>query len=60
MGRIGADFFGKPLVGGAPTARSMIAVTPDGERSMNTFLGASTEFAADDVDADAVKAGAWL
>ena len=60
MGRIGADFFGKPLVGGAPTARSMIAVTPDGERSMNTYLGASTEFAADDVDADAVKAGAWL
>ena len=60
MGRIGADFFGKPLIGGAPTARSMIAVTPDGERSMNTYLGASTEFAADDVDADAVKAGAWL
>ena len=60
MGRIGADFFGKPLIDGAPTARSMIAVTPDGERSMNTYLGASTEFAADDVDADAVKAGAWL
>lgn len=60
MQRIGADFFGTPLVGGASTARSMIAVTPDGERSMNTYLGASTEFAADDVDADAVKAGAWL
>jgi sugar/nucleoside kinase (ribokinase family) len=60
MQRIGADFFGTPLVGGASTARSMIAVTPDGERSMNTYLGASTEFAADDVDNDAVKAGAWL
>jgi len=35
-------------------------VTPDGERSMNTFLGASTEFAASDVDADAVAAGEWL
>jgi sugar/nucleoside kinase (ribokinase family) len=60
MRRIGADFFGSPLVGGASTARSMIAVTPDGERSMNTFLGASTEFAANDVDKDAVAAGAWL
>jgi len=35
-------------------------VTPDGERSMNTFLGASTEFAASDVDADAVASGEWL
>ena len=60
MRRIGADFFGSPLIGGASTARSMIAVTPDGERSMNTYLGASTEFAANDVDKDAVAAGAWL
>ncbi|RYZ14405.1 MAG: adenosine kinase, partial [Alphaproteobacteria bacterium] len=60
MKRIGADFFGSPLKGGLTTARSMIAVTPDGERSMNTFLGASTEFAANDVDARAVAAGEWL
>ena len=60
MKAIGADFFGSPLTGGLSTARSMIAVTPDGERSMNTFLGASTEFAANDVDADAVAAGEWL
>ncbi len=60
MERIGADFYGTPLKGGAGTARSMIAVTPDGERSMNTYLGASTEFAAQDVDADAVASGEWL
>ena len=60
MKAIGADFFGSPLTDGPSTARSMIAVTPDGERSMNTFLGASTEFAASDVDADAVAAGEWL
>ncbi len=60
MQTIGADFFGSPLKGGLTTARSMIAVTPDGERSMNTFLGASTEFAANDVDARAVAAGEWL
>lgn len=60
MKTIGADFFGSPLKGGLTTARSMIAVTPDGERSMNTFLGASTEFAANDVDARAVAEGEWL
>ncbi len=60
MRRIGVDFFGSPLKGGLTTARSMIAVTPDGERSMNTFLGASTEFAASDVDAQAVSSAEWL
>jgi sugar/nucleoside kinase (ribokinase family) len=60
MQTIGADFFGSPLKGGLTTARSMIAVTPDGERSMNTFLGASTEFAANDVDSRAVAASEWL
>lgn len=60
MKRIGVDFYGSPLKSGPATARSMIAVTPDGERSMNTFLGASTEFAATDVDARAVAAGEWL
>jgi sugar/nucleoside kinase (ribokinase family) len=60
MRRIGADFYGTPLKGGPTTARSMIAVTPDGERSMNTYLGASTEFAASDVDARAVASGEWL
>ncbi len=60
MRKIGADFFGTPLKDGASTARSMIAVTPDGERSMNTYLGASTEFAASDVDARAVASSEWL
>jgi len=39
-----------PLIDGAPTARSMIFVTPDGERSMNTYLGACVEFGPEDVD----------
>jgi sugar/nucleoside kinase (ribokinase family) len=60
MRSIGASFYGTPLKGGASTARSMIAVTPDGERSMNTYLGASTEFAASDVDGRAVSSGTWL
>jgi sugar/nucleoside kinase (ribokinase family) len=60
MKKIGADYFGAPLKNGPATARSMIAVTPDGERSMNTYLGASTEFAAADVDARAIASGSWL
>lgn len=40
----------------APTSRSMIFVSPDGERSMNTYLGAGADIGRDDVDA-AVFAG---
>jgi sugar/nucleoside kinase (ribokinase family) len=50
MRAIGAAYATSPLVGGAPTARSMINVTPDGQRTMCTFLGASTELTPDDVD----------
>ncbi len=38
----------------APTARSMILVTPDGERTMNTFLGACTHLTPDDIDPSVV------
>jgi sugar/nucleoside kinase (ribokinase family) len=41
-----------------PTARSMILITPDGERTMNTYLGACTEFSPSDVDEDVVAAAA--
>jgi fructokinase len=52
----GVDFPSAPLRGGAPTARCMILVTPDGERTMNTFLGACTALGPDDVDPAAVAA----
>ena len=39
-----------------PTARSMIFVTPDGERSMNTYLGACVELGPEDVERDVVAA----
>ncbi|TBW41229.1 adenosine kinase [Siculibacillus lacustris] len=39
-----------------PTARSMILVTPDGERTMNTHLGACTRLGPGDVDAAVVAA----
>ena len=50
MRAIGAHFDTPPLVGGKATAVSMINVTPDGERTMSTFLGASTEFTTEDID----------
>jgi sugar/nucleoside kinase (ribokinase family) len=40
----------QPVSGGAPTARSLILVTPDGERTMNTFLGISPELDHGEVD----------
>ena len=38
---VGIDFDTAPREGDPPTARCLIFVTPDGERTMNTFLGAS-------------------
>ena len=46
----GVHYATTPLTEGAPTARCLILVTPDGQRTMNTFLGASVAFAAHDVD----------
>ncbi len=48
----------RPLPPG--TARCLIAVTPDGHRSMNTYLGASTLLSPEDVDADLIRAGGLL
>ena len=53
MAEVGTDFVNTPVAGGElPTSRSMIFVTPDGERSMNTYLGISTELGPEDVDDD--------
>jgi sugar/nucleoside kinase (ribokinase family) len=38
-----------------PTGRCLILVTPDGERTMNTNLGAAAEFAEDDLDHAAIE-----
>lgn len=45
-----------PLDGHPPTARSMILVTPDGERSMSTYLGACVELGPEDIDESLVAA----
>jgi len=57
---VGTHFVNAPVAGGElPTSRSMIFVTPDGERSMNTYLGISAELGPDDVD-EAVMAASEI
>jgi sugar/nucleoside kinase (ribokinase family) len=53
MQKGGTDFVNAPVEGGdLPTSRSMIFVAPDGERSMNTYLGISSELGPEDVADD--------
>ena len=58
--KAGVHFPTAPLLQGAPTARCLILVTPDGQRTMNTFLGASVAFAPHDVDEDLIGRAAVL
>lgn len=45
----GTDFPNDPMEVELPTTRSMIFVSPDGERSMNTYLGAGADISSRDV-----------
>ena len=57
----GTAFPNAPVAGAeAPTSRSMIFVSPDGERSMNTYLGAGADISSADVDADVFAGGKIL
>jgi fructokinase len=47
---VGVHFPTEPLREGAPTARCLILVTPDAQRTMNTYLGACVAFGEHDVD----------
>lgn len=60
MAAEGTDFVNPPVLGGElPTSRSMIFVSPDGERSMNTYLGISSELGPEDVS-DSVAGSASI
>src|SRR6185437_5948105 len=48
------SFDSKPATKGPSTARCYIMVTPDGERTMNTFLGAAQDLTPADIDEAAV------
>ncbi|WP_049766714.1 adenosine kinase [Rhodospirillum centenum] len=46
----GVSFDTPPLSDGTPTGRCLILVTPDGQRTMNTFLGAAVVLTPADID----------
>ncbi len=52
----GVHFPTQAATEGKATAKCMILITPDGERTMNTFLGTCQDLGPPDVDADCVKA----
>lgn len=55
---LGIDFPATPAEDGTPTGRCLIAVTPDAQRSMSTFLGAAQKLQPDDIDAETIRAAA--
>ncbi|MGH7087442.1 MAG: adenosine kinase [Stellaceae bacterium] len=53
---LGVRYETRPLKGGPSTGRCLILVTPDAQRTMNTFLGASVEFEPNDIDRSLIEA----
>ena len=54
MRSLGVDLRLTPSDDGSPTARSHILITEDGQRTMNTYLGACTELSVTDISAESV------
>jgi sugar/nucleoside kinase (ribokinase family) len=53
---IGVRYETPAVKSGPGTARCLILVTPDGQRTMNTYLGACVDLGPDDIDAEIVAA----
>jgi sugar/nucleoside kinase (ribokinase family) len=56
----GVTFETPPAGDGEPTGRSLILVTPDGQRTMNTFLGVSPQLGNGEVDAELIRSARIL
>jgi sugar/nucleoside kinase (ribokinase family) len=54
LARLGVFYGVSRLVGGPSTARSMILISPDGERTMNTYLGACHQLTEKDIKEDEI------
>ena len=54
LNSLGVHFDSARATDGDPTGRCMIVVTPDGERTMNTYLGASATLCAEHLDTDLI------
>ena len=59
MRSLGIAYDTPPASDGAPTARCLVIVTPDGQRTMATYLGASTELAPEDLNLEAIGSYAY-
>ncbi|MFA5957334.1 adenosine kinase [Hyphomicrobium sp.] len=57
---IGVTFTAPVVSNGTPTSRSLILVTPDGERTMNTYLGISTNLGEAQLDLEMIRASSIL
>lgn len=55
---LGVHFTTPPATDGPATARCLVLVTPDAQRTMNTHLGACVDLTPADIDADLVAASA--
>ncbi|MEM7226008.1 MAG: adenosine kinase [Pseudomonadota bacterium] len=51
----GVDFDTPAATNGPPTARCLVFVTPDAQRTMSTYLGACIDLGPDDLDADQIQ-----
>jgi len=59
MRELGITIKNKPIAG-LPTGTSLVLVTPDGERTMNTHLGATSGFSSEHVNTDLLSGAKWL
>jgi sugar/nucleoside kinase (ribokinase family) len=57
---LGVEFRTPPKTDGLPTGRCLILVTPDAQRTMNTFRGAAHQLSVDALDADQIRGAAIL
>ncbi|MGD9812288.1 MAG: adenosine kinase [Sphingobium sp.] len=57
---LGVRFDTPARVNGPPTAQCLVLVTPDAQRTMNTFLGASQHLPASALDPDHIASGGIL
>jgi sugar/nucleoside kinase (ribokinase family) len=60
MHALGVRFDTPPLIGGPPTGRCLILVTPDGQRTMNTSPGASHELSTGALDRELIASASIL
>ncbi|MCB9992554.1 MAG: adenosine kinase [Hyphomicrobiaceae bacterium] len=56
----GVEYTTRMLTHGAGSGRSMILITPDGERTMNTYLGACHDLTEDDISEDQISEAATV